>query len=106
MVGVIEPLVVYPETGKSGLHTLLDGHVRLDVLHALGETTATCLVSTDDESCTYNHRVNRLAPIQEVRMILQAIEAGVPEERIAKALNVTPKTIRDSMNRLSGSRAR
>lgn len=35
-------------------------------------------------------------------MILQAIESGVPEERIAKALNVTPKTIRDSKNRLSG----
>ena len=35
-------------------------------------------------------------------MILQAIEAGVPEERIAKALNVTAKTIRDSKNRLNG----
>lgn len=101
-VGVIEPLIVYPATEKSGAHTLLDGHVRLEVLRELGQATATCLVSTDDESCTYNHRVNRIAPIQENRMILQAIEAGVPEERIAKALNVTAKTIRDSKNRLNG----
>lgn len=100
-VGVIEPLIVYPQNGKSGTHTLLDGHVRLDVLRELGQSTVTCLVSTDDENCTYNHRVNRLAPIQENRMILKAIEAGVPEERIAKALNVTAKTIRESKTRLN-----
>ncbi|MBX3218948.1 MAG: ParB N-terminal domain-containing protein [Labilithrix sp.] len=101
-LGVIEPLIVYPETGKTGFHTLLDGHVRLEVLRELGQATAMCLVSTDDEGCTYNHRVNRIAPIQENRMILRAIEAGVPEERIAKALNVTTKTIRESKNRLNG----
>ncbi len=100
-VGVIEPLVVYPEMGKSGTHVLLDGHLRLEVLRELGREEATCLVSTDDESCTYNHRVSRLAPIQEYRMILKAIDAGVPEERIAKALNVTPKTIRESKNKLT-----
>ena len=27
-VGVIEPLVVYPELGKTGMYMLLDGHVR------------------------------------------------------------------------------
>ncbi len=100
-VGVIEPLIVYPQNGKSGAHTLLDGHMRLEVLRDLGESMVTCLVSTDDENCTYNHRVNRLAPIQENRMILKAIEAGVSEERIAKALNVTPKTIRNSKTRLN-----
>ena len=100
-VGVIEPLIVYPQNGKNGAHTLLDGHIRLEVLRDLEKSTVTCLVSTDDESCTYNHRVNRLAPIQENRMILKAIEAGVPEERIAKALNVTPKTIRNSKTRLN-----
>lgn len=100
-VGIIEPLVVYPEMGKTGTHVLLDGHKRLEVLRDLGRDEVTCLVSTDDETCTYNHRVNRLAPIQEYRMILKAIEAGVPEERIAKALNVTTKTIRESKTKLT-----
>ena len=100
-VGIIEPLVVYPELGKSGAHMLLDGHVRLEVLRDLGHEEATCLISTDDETCTYNHRVSRIAPIQEYRMILKAIDEGVPEERIAKALNVTTKTIRESKNKLT-----
>ncbi len=100
-VGIIEPLIVYPQTGKGGGYTLLDGHIRLEILRALGRESVTCLVSTDDESCTYNHRVSRLAPIQENRMILKAIEAGVPEERIAKALNVTTKTIKNNKNRLN-----
>ena len=53
----------------------------------------TCLISTDDEAFTYNKRVNRLAMIQEHRMILKAVERGVPEERIAKALNVDVASI-------------
>jgi ParB-like chromosome segregation protein Spo0J len=100
-IGIIEPLVVYPTKDKSGTYVLLDGHVRLEVLRALGHVEATCLISTDDESCTYNHRVNRLAPIQEYRMILKAMDAGVSEERIAKALNVKTQTIRDSRRKLS-----
>lgn len=100
-VGIIEPLVVYPQGGKSGHHLLLDGHVRLEVLRDLGHATTTCLVSTDDENCTYNERVSRIAPIQEIRMIQKAIDDGVSEERIAKALNVTPKTIRDSKSQLA-----
>ena len=46
------------------------------------------MISMDNEAFTYNERVNRLAIIQEHRMILKAIERGVSEERIAKALNV------------------
>jgi hypothetical protein len=34
-------------------------------------------VSTDDEAFTYNKRISRIAPIQEHRMILKAIERGV-----------------------------
>ncbi|CAN5925133.1 plasmid partitioning protein RepB C-terminal domain-containing protein [soil metagenome] len=100
-VGIIEPLVVYPQAGKGNLHLLLDGHVRLAVLRELGRPDVTCLVSTDDENCTYNHRVNRLAPIQEHRMIMKAIEAGVPEGRIAKALNITIDTVRRTKSRLT-----
>ena len=72
----------------------------MEVLRSLGHTEVSCLVSTDDENCTYNHRVSRITPIQEHRMILKAIESGVSEERIAKALNVSPKSIRQSKTRL------
>ena len=76
-----------------GKYLLLDGHLRIDVLKDMGETEVTCLISTDDEAFTYNKRVNRLAMIQEHRMILKAVERGVPEERIAKALNVDVQSI-------------
>jgi hypothetical protein len=49
----------------------------------LGQEQVECLVSTDDEAFTYNKRISRLAPIQEHRMILKAIERGVSEEKIA-----------------------
>ena len=87
-VGIVEPPVVARDHSESGKYLLLDGHSRIDVLKDMGRTEVTCLVSTDDEAFTYNKRINRLAMIQEHRMILKAIERGVPEERIAKALNV------------------
>ena len=87
-VGIIEPPVVARDHSEPGKYLLLDGHLRIDVLKDMGQTDVTCLISTDDEAFTYNKRINRLAMIQEHRMILKAIERGVPEERIAKALNV------------------
>jgi ParB-like chromosome segregation protein Spo0J len=101
-VGIIEPLIVYPEKGTKGLYVVLDGHVRLEILKDLGRSSVTCLVAKDDESYTYNTHVSRVAPIQEVGMIRRAIAAGVSEERIAKALNLTTQTIRRNARRLKG----
>lgn len=101
-VGVIEPPVVYRDTKSRGKYILLDGHLRLAALQELGETEVTCLVSTDDESFTYNKHINRLSPIQEHKMILRAVEKGVPEERIASALNVDVKSIVTKRNLLEG----
>jgi ParB-like chromosome segregation protein Spo0J len=92
-VGIVEPPVVARDRSEPGKYLLLDGHLRIDVLKDMGETDVTCLVSIDDEAFTYNKRVNRLAIIQEHRMILKAVERGVPEERIAKALNVDVQSI-------------
>ena len=100
-VGVIEPLVVFQQ-GDTGVYVLLDGHIRLEVLKQLGRTEVRCLISTDDETYTYNKRVNRLAPIQEHVMILKAIKGGVPEERIAKVLNVDVASIRQKRDLLVG----
>jgi ParB-like chromosome segregation protein Spo0J len=92
-VGIVEPPVVARDQSEPGKYLLLDGHLRVDVLKDMGETDVTCLISTDDEAFTYNKRVNRLAIIQEHRMIRKAIERGVPADRIAKALNVDVQNI-------------
>jgi hypothetical protein len=53
---------------------------------AIGLRPGPCLVATDDESYTYNNRINRLSSIQEHLMIRRAVERGVTPERLAKAL--------------------
>lgn len=100
-VGVIEPLVVArPRT--PGAWMLLDGHVRLAVLRDLGAPDARCLVADDDEAFTYNRRVNRLATIQEHYMIVRALERGVSEEKLARALDVDVKAIQRRRSLLDG----
>ena len=98
-VGLIEPLVVFP--AENGDYLLLDGHTRLDILVATNVTSADCLLATDNESYTYNKRVNYIPPIAQHHMILRALE-HVSEERIASALNVTVATIRDRRDMLKG----
>jgi hypothetical protein len=87
-VGIIEPPVVNHDAQAKDRHLLLDGHLRIEALKELGETEVLCLVSTDDESFTYNKHINRLSTIQEHRMIMRAMDRGVPEDKIAKALNI------------------
>jgi len=101
-VGVIEPPVVARDRGERGKYLLLDGHLRIEALKDMGAVEATCLVSTDDEAFTYNRRVNRLAIVQEHRMILKAVERGLSEERIARALNVNVAEIRRKRRLLEG----
>ena len=94
-VGLVEPLVVVRDHSDPEKYMLLDGHVRLAILNDLGEQDAPCQVSTDDEAFTYNKRISRLATIQEHKMILMALERGVPEERLARALNVNIRSLQD-----------
>ncbi|WP_037148893.1 plasmid partitioning protein RepB C-terminal domain-containing protein [Rhizobium freirei] len=101
-VGIIEPPVVIRDRRQPDKFHLLDGHIRLDVLAKRGETEVVCLVATEDEAFTYNRRISRLATIQEHKMILKAIEKGVPEERLARALNVNISSIRHKKNLLDG----
>lgn len=98
-LGLIEPLVVFPT--QTDTYLLLDGHTRLDILIATGAPTVKCLQSTDNESYTYNKRVNYIPPIAQHHMILRAL-AHVSEERIAKALNVSVNTIREKRDLLKG----
>lgn len=87
-VGLIEPLMVYPQKGKAGAYSLMDGHLRLLALKQLGMESVECLVANEDESYTYNARVSRLPPIQCHRMIVKAVQNGVRPERIAAALDM------------------
>jgi hypothetical protein len=101
-IGLIEPLIIFPQNGKSDSYLLLDGHVRLEVLKQIGENHARCLLSNDDETYTYNKRINRMATIQEHAMILKATRNGVSEDRIAKVLRVDIAKIRQKRDLLNG----
>jgi hypothetical protein len=101
-VGLIEPLAVAIDQRTPGKYLVVDGHLRLEVLKELGERDAVCLLSSDDEAYTFNKRTNRLAIIQEHKMILRAIELGASEDRIAAALHVKIDHIRRKRRLLDG----
>jgi ParB-like chromosome segregation protein Spo0J len=101
-VGIVEPLVVARRGKDAGPLMLVDGHLRHAALLDLGNSEAPCLIADDDEAFTYNKRVNRLATIQEHYMIVKAIERGVSEEKLAKALNVDIKRIKTKRTLLDG----
>ena len=101
-VGLAHPPVVCRQSRTKGKYLLLDGHLRIEALKDLGIAEVTCLVSLDDEAFTYNRQVNRLATIQEHKMILKLIERGIPETRIAEALDVDVTSIRTRRNLLKG----
>jgi DNA-binding transcriptional MerR regulator len=101
-VGLVEPPVVARDRANPNAFLLLDGHVRIEILKDLGIEQVECLVSSDDEAFTYNKRISRLSSVQEHKMIRRAIDRGVPEEKIAKALDVNPEAIRRKVRMLNG----
>ena len=101
-VGIIEPLMVYPQKGKDNPYLLMDGHLRFYALRELGIGEVECLISTEDESFTYNARISRVSPIQEHKMVAKAVKNGVSVARIAAALNMDVRDIKARMNLLNG----
>ena len=101
-IGLIEPLTVTKVDKSSGMHLLLDGHIRMFALQELGFKDAPCLVATDDESYTYNNRINRLSTIQEHFMIRRAVDRGVTPARLAKSLELDIELITKKINLLDG----
>ncbi len=99
-IGLIEPPVVYPREGEGFL--LLDGHLRLEALKILGIKEVDCILSTDDESYTYNKRVNHIPPVAQHFMLVEALKSGVAEERIAATLNVDIAAIKKRVQMLDG----
>lgn len=104
-LGVIEPLAVHRQqtnVGGTAAFVLLDGHLRLHALKALGATEALCLLSIDDEGFTYNRQINRLTPVQEHKMILTAVRKGISPTLIAKVLGINVERIHDRQRMLDG----
>lgn len=100
-VGIIEPPAVIwnKDLGK---FIVLDGQLRIAALKEIGQEHVTCLLSTDDESYTYNRYVNRLSAIQSNKMILNAISKGVSEEKIAKALDISISSLHQKKSMVDG----
>ncbi len=101
-VGVIEPPVVFRKVDDVNSFQLLDGHIRIEVMKERGDTEVVCLIAIEDEAFTYNKRISRLATIQEHKMIRIALDKGVPEEKLARALNVDIANIRLKKQLLDG----
>jgi ParB-like chromosome segregation protein Spo0J len=93
-IGIIEPIVVSRSKDDPDAYLLLDGHVRYTITRDDEQSTIACLVADDDEAFTYNKRVNRLATIQEHFMIMRALDRGVSEDKLARALNVEVKHLK------------
>ena len=99
---LVEHPVVAPDAKQKDRYILLDGHMRLEALKELGAQEITCLVSTDNESYSYNKHLNRLSTIQEHRMIQRALRLGAPETLIAQRLNVDVESILRKRTLLAG----
>jgi ParB-like chromosome segregation protein Spo0J len=102
VVGLVEPLVVFPQKGQPGKYMLVNGHMRHYAMKELGMTAADCIIANDDEGFTYNARISRLPAIQEHKMISRAVKNGASLERIAAALNISTQGVKASLNLLVG----
>lgn len=101
-IGLVEAPVVIAAPGDSGQYYLLDGHLRIEVLKQLSIASIECLVATDEDTYSYNKRINRLPPVQEHRMIVRAIERGVAPAQIADALGLEIQTVKRRSRLLDG----
>lgn len=84
-VGLIEPLVVYPEGDD---YVILDGVQCYRALVDLGVEVAPCILGKQREAFTGNRMVNRVSPVQEHRMIEKSL-GEVDEAAIAAALGIS-----------------
>ena len=84
-IGLIEPLVVYPENGE---FVITDGVQRCRALAELGVEIAPCIIGARREAFTGNRMVNRVSPVQENRMIAKSLEE-LDEKTIAQALGLS-----------------
>ncbi|MCA9177474.1 MAG: ParB N-terminal domain-containing protein [Planctomycetales bacterium] len=83
-VGLIEPLIVYPQGDN---YEILDGCLRYRILLEMGVETVPCLLGSEREAFTGNRMVNQLSASQEMRMLRKSLEE-LDEKTIANALGM------------------
>jgi len=83
-IGLIEPLIVFPEGDD---YVILDGVQRYKALVEMGVDVVPCIVGKQREAFTGNRMVNRVSPLQEHRMIEKSLEE-LDEETIASTLGI------------------
>ena len=83
-VGLIEPLIVYPQGDN---YEILDGCLRYRILLEMGVETVPCLLGQQREAFTGNRMVNQLSASQEMRMLRKSLEE-LDEKTIANALGM------------------
>jgi hypothetical protein len=84
-VGLIEPLVIYPEGDG---YVILDGAQCYRALVELGVEVVPCILGRQREAFTGNRMVSRVSPVQEHRMIEKSL-GEVDEATIAAALGIS-----------------
>ena len=89
-VGLIDPLIVYPQ-GEN--YEILDGCLRYQILLEMGVESVPCLIGSEREGFTGNRMVNQLSASQEMRMLRKSLEE-LDEKTIANALGIARITHR------------
>lgn len=100
-VGMVEPIVIFIDSEKNHVK-IIDGHLRVEALKDLGEKKVKCLISSIYDTFTPNCRVNRITIIQEQRMIKEALNSGIPIEKLSLALNMSVDAIKGKIRVLNG----
>lgn len=101
-IGIIEPPIVARHRAGKLKYLLLSGHLRIEALKDLGQTHVVCLIAKEVEGFTYNKRLNHVATVQQSKMIIKAIERGVPAELMARTLNIDVGSLKGRMRLLDG----
>ncbi len=83
-VGLLEPLIVFPQGGN---YEILDGGLRYRILLDWGVETVPCLIGRQREAYTGNRMVNPLSDSQEMRMLRKSLEE-LDEKTIVNALGI------------------
>jgi hypothetical protein len=91
-IGLIEPLCVFQDNGK---YSILDGFLRYKACQKIGIDSLPCIVYKDKEAYTYNRMVNRLSPVQEMKMIRKAL-GTIDRDKISKTFGM--KSIKHIVN--------
>jgi len=83
-IGLLEPLVVYPEGDD---YVILDGAQRYRALLELGVEIVPCILGQRRETFTSDRMVNQVSPMQESRMIAKSL-TELDEQTISATLGL------------------